>query len=92
MDQSKTRDERKVFKKRISKIHFLSVSSMGSMTKLRIIIVHFLATKRYKNVLQRRYHRRARCLVVSLAVIQYVQYHRVTKAVSYTHLTLPTKA
>ena len=41
MDQSKTRDERKVFKKRISKIHFLSVSNMGTITNLRMIIVHF---------------------------------------------------
>ena len=48
MDQSKTRDERKVFKKRISKIHFLSVRNMGTIRHLRMIIVHFLASKDIK--------------------------------------------
>ena len=35
----------KSLKQRIWKIHFLSVSSMGTITKLRMIIVHFLAPK-----------------------------------------------
>ena len=48
MDQSKTRDERKVFKKRISKIHFLSVSNMDTITNLRMRIEHFLASKDIK--------------------------------------------
>ena len=38
----------KYLKKGYKKIHFLSVSSMGTTTKLRIIIVHFLAPKDIK--------------------------------------------
>ena len=44
----------------------------------------FPRSKRYKNVLQRRVHHLERFLVVSLAVIQYVQYHRPTKGCHHT--------
>ena len=93
MEYSKTRNTRislkrvmrgNYLKERISKIHFLSVNSMGTVTKLRMIIVHFLAPKDIKNVLQRRVHPRAIWLVVSLAVIQYVQYYRLTKGCHHT--------
>ena len=92
MEYSKTRNMRislkrgmrgQYLKKRISKIHFVR-EQYGYHNKTSDDNCTFPRSKRYKNVLQRRVHPRAICLVVSLAVIQYVQYHRLTKGCHHT--------